>query len=179
MNNVDKDYTNYLKNLIRDRNRPDFELLLDRLWKKEYYSILPNDQNREKDGMILRDIPDGPDYSNYYGPCTVLEMLIALSKRMEWEISGTGYDITYVDLFWEMLDNLGLTRFDNLAMLYDERTHEVDHILTNWIERQYSPDGDGGIFPIKRWNRKVDKPQDKVEIWYQMMRYLSENYEID
>lgn len=179
MDKIEEDYINYLKNLVRGAKETQYELLLERLWKKEYYSILPNDQNREKDGLGLRDIPDGPDYRDYYGPCSVLEMLIALSKRMEWEISGTGYDVTYRDLFWEMLENLGLKKFDNLAVMHDARTNELDHILTNWIEREYSPDGSGGIFPIKNWRSRVDKPQNRVEIWYQMMLYLSKNYEIE
>lgn len=175
----DNYYPKYLKNLVMDQEHKEFGILLDRLWKKEYYSILPNDQNRAKDGILLRDIEDGPDYTDYYGPCSVLEMLIALSKRMDYEISGSGYDVTYKDLFWEMLDNLGLMKFDDLAIMYDARTNELDYILTNWIERQYSPDGSGGIFPIKKWKRGVDTPQTKVEIWYQMMKYLSKSYSFD
>jgi hypothetical protein len=178
MEKSEGDYINYLKVLVRGEDLSDYELLLERLWKKEYYSILPNDQNREKDGILLRDIPDGPDYTLYFGPCSVLEMLIALSKRMEWEISGTDYDLTYRDLFWEILENLGLKEFDNYRVMQDARSNELDRILTDWIERQYSPDGVGGIFPIKNWRKGKDKPQNKVEIWYQMMLYLSKNYQI-
>ena len=175
MNNVDKDYTNYLKNLIRDRNRPDFELLLDRLWKKEYYSILPNDQNREKDGIYLRQ-EFGTEMN--FGPCRILEMLIALSRRMEFQLYGTDYNKSYKDLFWELFDNLGLTKFDNLETVKDSTYLEIDHVLVNWIERRYSPNGFGSIFPIKKWRKGIDEPQTDVETWYQMMLYLDENYKI-
>lgn len=179
MGTTENSYVNHVKNLVRDPDRTDYESLLERLWQKEYYSILPNDQNREKDGLLLRNEILNDEYYNIFGPCRVLEMLIALSKRMEWEISGTGYDATFKDLFWEMIDNLGLLKFDNLAIMKDIRTLELDKILTDWIERQYSPDGSGGIFPINDWKRGVDKPQTKVEVWYQMMLYLSKNYEFN
>jgi len=172
----DRFYPKYLKKLVMDKNYEKYGILLDRLWKKEYYSILPNDQNRAKDGVLLRDIPNGPDYRDYYGPCSVLEMLIALAKRMEYEILGTGYDKTYKDLFWEMINNLGLLRFDDLNIMYDAQTNELDYILTRWIERQYYSDGSDGIFPIKNWKRGIDEPQTHVEIWYQMMKYLEKNY---
>jgi len=177
MEKIDQGYINYLKVLVRGEEDSSYDLLLDRLWQKEYYSVLLNDQNRVKDGLLLRDIPDGPDYTDYYGPCSVLEMLIALSKRMEYEIDGSGYNITYRDLFWEMIENIGLKRFDNHAVIRDAQSYDIDDILTSWIERNYEADGTGGIFPIRNWERGRDKPQTRVEIWYQMMLYLNRNYE--
>ena len=174
MEKNERSYYNYLVRLVRTPESKRYTLLLEHLWRKEYYSILPNDQNRVKDGLFLRrEVNEGQDF----GPCRVLEMLIALSRRMEFQLYGTDYDKTYKDLFWELVNNLDLIKFDNIEAAKDAMYLEIDHILTNWIERRYSPDGYGGIFPLNKWKKNDDK-QTEVEIWYQMMLYLSENYAI-
>ena len=172
---TERKYYNYLVRLIKTPESNKYTSLLNRLWKKEYYSIIPNDQNREKDGLYLRQ-EFGIDLD--LGPCRVLEMLIALSRRMEFQLYGTDYNKSYKNLFWELIDNLDLIRFDNLEAAKDEIYLEIDHILTSWIERRYSPNGIGGVFPLKKWRNSVSMDQTEVEIWYQMMLYLSENYEI-
>lgn len=174
MEKNERSYYNYLVRLVRTPESKRYTLLLEHLWRKEYYSILPNDQNRVKDGLFLRrEVNEGQDF----GPCRVLEMLIALSRRMEFQLYGTDYDKTYKDLFWELVNNLDLIKFDNIEAAKDAMYLEIDHILTNWIERRYSPDGYGGVFPLNKW-KKDDGKQTEVEIWYQMMLYLSENYAI-
>ena len=174
MEKNERSYYNYLVRLVRTPESKRYTLLLEHLWRKEYYSILPNDQNRVKDGLFLRrEVNEGQDF----GPCRVLEMLIALSRRMEFQLYGTDYDKTYKDLFWELVNNLDLIKFDNIEAAKDAMYLEIDHILTNWIERRYSPDGYGGVFPLNKWKKNDDK-QPEIEIWYQMMLYLSENYAI-
>ena len=175
MEKNERSYYNYLVRLVRTPESKRYTLLLEHLWRKEYYSILPNDQNRAKDGLFLRrEVNEGQDF----GPCRVLEMLIALSRRMEFQLYGTDYDKTYKDLFWELVNNLDLIKFDNLEAAKDAMYLEIDHILTNWIERRYSPDGYGGVFPLNNWQKSSGIEQTEVEIWYQMMLYLSENYAI-
>ena len=172
---TERKYYNYLVRSIRTPESNKYTSLLNRLWKKEYYSIIPNDQNREKDGLYLRQ-EFGIDLD--LGPCRVLEMLIALSRRIEFQLYGTDYNKSYKNLFWELIDNLDLIRFDNVEAAKDEIYLEIDHILTTWIERRYSPNGSGGVFPLKKWRNGVSIDQTEVEIWYQMMLYLGENYEI-
>lgn len=175
MEKNERSYYNYLVRLVRTPESKRYTLLLEHLWRKEYYSILPNDQNRAKDGLFLRrEVNEGQDF----GPCRVLEMLIALSRRMEFQLYGTDYDKTYKDLFWELVYNLDLIKFDNLEAAKDAMYLEIDRILTNWIERRYSPDGHGGVFPLNNWQKSSGIEQTEVEIWYQMMLYLSENYPI-
>ena len=175
MEKNERSYYNYLVRLVRTPESKRYTLLLEHLWRKEYYSILPNDQNRAKDGLFLRrEVNEGQDF----GPCRVLEMLIALSRRMEFQLYGTDYDKTYKDLFWELVSNLDLIKFDNLEAAKDAMYLEIDRILTNWIERRYSPDGHGGVFPLNNWQKSSGIEQTEVEIWYQMMLYLSENYPI-
>ena len=88
MEKEEKKYYNYLVRLVRTPESKRYTLLLEHLWRKEYYSILPNDQNRAKDGAFLRrEVDYGDEYD--FGPCRVLEMLIALSRRMAFELYGT------------------------------------------------------------------------------------------
>lgn len=70
--------------------------------------------------------------------------------------------------FWTMLVNLGLGHMSNAH--YDEA--EVDYILERFVNREYSPQGEGGLFVVK--NPQSD--MRKVEIWYQMCWYLTENF---
>lgn len=175
INKNEESYLDYLKSTIRNHESNYYQILLDILWQKEFYSVLPNDQNRGKDGILLRtEFIEDVD-CDIFGPCRILEMLIALSKRMEWNISGTGYDVDYVDLFWELLNNLGLLIFTD-SNVTEENEVEIHEILVRFLERQYLSDGKGSIFPLKNWRRGVYKPQHKIELWYQMMAYLSVNY---
>lgn len=173
----EESYLNYLKDLVRNHISNDYHVLLDELWQREYYSVLPNDQNRAKDGIFLRDVLGDVNH-DIFGQCRILEMLIALSKRMAYQIDGTGYDEDYVDLFWEFLGNLDLLKFNDSVMLGAGHSvvEELDSILTNFLERRYLSNGVGSIFPIKGWKRGLYKAQHKIEVWYQMMAYLAENY---
>lgn len=171
-------YFNYLAKQVRIKGVKNYQLLLERLWDKEFYGIIPNDQNREKDGIFLRQEFMEDDEIYDFGPCRVLEMLIALSKRMEFELFGSDYNKSACDLFWEMLENLGLKRFDNVSVLIDASRLDLDHILTDWLDRKYAHNGEGSTFPLSKWRKRKHPNLDEVEVWYQMMLYLAENYEI-
>ena len=178
MEKDEKLYFNYLVKLVKNSEIKNYILLLERLWDKEYYGIIPNDQNREKDGIFLRQDVINDDYIYDFGPCSVLEMLIGLSRRMEFELFGSDYNKSASDLFWEMLENLNLLKFNNLKVLTDASELELDYILTTWLDRKYYSNGEGSIFPLKRWSKEIHEPLYEIEIWYQMMLYLSENYQI-
>lgn len=146
--------------------------LLRQLHNKEFVWFVPNDDNRVVDGMELRQeffqaiggTPSGhPDITDR--GCTMLEMLLALSRRLSFSGGGASSD-----WFWHMLDNLGL-RVCNDAEPWTQASHAyVDEVLTRVIERTYQSDGTGGLFPLKE--ARVDQRQ--VEIWYQMNNYLIE-----
>lgn len=130
------------------------------------------DENRAADGVALRDeylktigrISVGPQDDL---PCSILEMLIALAMRCnDWVICDV--DNHYSEWFWTFLNNLGLKKFDNHH--FNEAL--VDRILSDWLDRRYSFDGAGGLFPL----RNPETDQTRVEIWGQMGYYLNENY---
>lgn len=144
--------------------------LLRQFFKKEFVWITPNDDNRVVDGTELRY-----EFVNYsalskvdadwmYQGCSVLEMLIALSRRLAFEADGQPRD-----WFWVLVKNLGMDEFTDSN--YDGFIADIDDGLEKLIYRQYGPDGRGGLFPLQ--HAVVD--QRHVEIWYQMSQYLYEN----
>jgi hypothetical protein len=109
---------------------------------------------------------DGSDiYDILDGPCTVLEMMIALANRCEETIMDdpdigdrTG------QWFWGMITNMGLGSMSDDR--YDRRY--VEYVITRLLDREYEPDGTGGLFTV----RDCDRDMRDVEIWYQLCWYL-------
>jgi len=145
--------------------------LAKQLYTKEFLWFVPNDDNRVEDGKDLRyefletcDVEVNPDSDWLDLGCSMLEMLIALSRRLSFEGDGEPRE-----WFWEMLENIGIFMAHTNDQHYNRKIrHEIDEALNRIIFRTYSPNGDGGLFPLVDTN----EDQRKVEIWYQMSEYL-------
>ena len=137
------------------------------LYQKEFVWTIPNDDNRMEDGRDLRyefledarvTDPD-PDWMDM--GCSILELLVALARRLEFEDGKPARN-----WFWHLLDNLGLdkqtdARFDQIY---------TEDVIDVFIWRNYESNGRGGLFPLK--HPKED--QRGVEIWYQLNAYILE-----
>ena len=172
INNV---YFTWLCDLIcRDRysEKTSFVKLLSHLHDTEFYYVLDRDVNRAEDGIYLRyrfsyhNTDIGDDIESYInGPCSVLEMMIALAIRCEENImddptigNRTG------QWFWGMITTLGL------GAMYDTQydAEYVDEVLERFLKREYERDGTGGLFRVRNCNYDLRN----VEIWYQLCWYL-------
>lgn len=156
------------------RTNLKYWFLMKTLYYKDFYWTIELDSNRGKDGQALRNEFKNEVYFENYdaidGPCSVLEMLIALAGRFDGNGSFDYGDETDTSKhFWEMIENLGLDLYDD-NWFYDD---SVDDILDRWLDRDYEFDGRGGLFPLKN----PPKDQRNVEIWYQMQSYIQENDE--
>jgi len=152
----------------------DYRLLLKHLHKVPFYSRIPNDDNRCGDGLRLRELYEdetGHMASSSF-PCTVLEMLIGLAQRMEFHLYGTNSELSVSECFWIFIKNLDMDWCDNHIYFEDGCADRINEKLEIFLKRRYGRNGVGGIFPLRHSN--VD--QRRVEIWYQMMSYLMENY---
>jgi hypothetical protein len=161
-------YFNWLcAKVVNMKELPDpfYWELLKKLHKTEYVWMMSGDDNRAEDGKELRrdfifqaEIPDDPYWRIALG-CSMLEMLIAFSRRAEFQDDTPAHQ-----WFWEFIDNLGLT--DNHDENFDEEY--VEMVLYELIWRTYKPDGSGGLFPIMH----PSGDQKEIEIWYQFCEYL-------
>lgn len=158
---------------VKQRNRArTYWRLAKQLHDTEFVWFVPNDDNRAEDGKELRyeflhheGTPIGSVDIHWreYG-CSMLEMLIALSRRLSFNAEGEP-----LEWFWILVDkHLGI-RFNDREWSVDAETEVLDTLeVLNW--RKYKPSGEGGLFPLQHPN----KDQRKVEIWYQMSAYLIE-----
>lgn len=166
-----EDYLSWLASQFRDEHgSPDksYDGLLNAMFERPFGWVLPRDQNRIVDGLDLR-VAFANEHRlrtnslEFLGPCSFLEVLIGLSRRMAFIAGGEppGWS-------WHLLTNLELDRLSDPFTRH--KRNKAEEIMNIVIERTYSPDGTGSFFPLA-W------PEDdmtKVEIWYQMNTYTSE-----
>ncbi len=160
-----------------------YDILLSKLHSRRFYWSVPNDDNRAGDGEYLRY-----EYGDRYpGECTVLEMLVALSNRICFQMGGFVSDNSQSRWFWEMIENLGLIGFTDEAWsvgyrsVYGRKSGQKEglnaqfhEIITVFLDRNYDAFGTPNCFKFKKRQNGLQNR----EIWYQMMDYLEENYPI-
>lgn len=156
---------------LKNPARTHWSLIRD-LYTKQFVWIVPNDDNRVVDGQDLRrefvevcqiSNPD-PDWMDL--GCSMLEMLIGLSRRLAFEADGEPRV-----WFWHLIETMDLYQFNDKN--YDKKAQRIiDETLDRIIWRRYEPDGKGGLFPLR--NPPMD--QRDVELWYQLSAYLVEQF---
>jgi len=148
----------------RYHDRRQHDDMLRYLFRRDFYSLIPNDDNRVEDGISLRDgfEMDSGSILNFDAECTVLEALIGIASRMGYMLYDPKIDDDkqLVPWFWTLIKNLELA----------PRSQNIPEIIDIFLERKYDYNGDGGLFPL----RFPKKDQRKVEIWYQMMAWIDE-----
>lgn len=171
-NEIQERYFDWLYDLVcKDRfaETNSFRKLLSFLHSMEFTYLIPNDSNRADDGVDLRyqfalysDIQNAE--ARITGPCSVLEMMIALATNEERLMHNPKIGDRTAHWFWRMVVNLGLggmtdSRFDR---------YEVKNAVYKLLNREYAPDGNGGLFTIKNCRHDLRD----VEIWTQACFYM-------
>ena len=172
-NNVTIDYFDWMYNLVcrnRYSKNISFKKVFSYLNDTKFTYSIRIDLNRAKDGTELRrryanEFKIANIYDRICGPCSVLEMMIALAIRCEETImDDENFGDRTDQWFWDMMKNLGLGHMDD-----DEFDEEyVSDVITRFLNRDYEPDGRGGLFFV----RNCDIDLRDVEIWIQMLWYL-------
>lgn len=172
--NVVDEYFEWLYDYVcgdRYSEKLSYRKLLTLLHEIEFTYLMPNDENRAKNGINLRwifSLKTGVNYDEVQkyidGPCSVLEMLIALAMSCEDIMDDPLVGDRTGQWFWRMITNLGLgSMFDSR---FDERF--VEDVISKFLYREYEPNGKGGLFTI----RGCDVDLRNVEIWHQLCWYL-------
>lgn len=165
---------------IDDINVDDYTELLKILFEIEYTWVIPDDANRASDGLNLRY-----EFNHTYNggglPCSVLEMMIALARDWEHEIT---YDYRIGDRsglwFWVMVENLGLLEYTNHQLLTKTtrksggKKYLVEYLVAKWLDREFDFDGKGSPFPLKH----PPNNQITTKMWSQVQNFVMENVEI-
>ena len=167
-----QEYFEWLCHFIGCRNH---RKLLFFLFSVDFEYSIPMDGNRYEDGINLRyRFADEKGYHYRFittwiddVPCSMLEMMVALSLRIEEDITGDPESGDRTDRwFKDMLKNSHLYNLDDNN--YNEQV--AGSIIRSIRDRRYSKNGDGGLFRLKHVRRDLRR----VEIWYQAMWYIDE-----
>lgn len=171
---INKRYFRWIRDNIykSDFRKSTYDSLLSYLHDTPFrFSSSTMDGNRYEDGISLRyrfGIKKGYSDSIIAANldnrnCSILEMMVALSIRIENIMADSEHEDRTSDWFWIMIYNLGLAAFDDYN--FDEET--VSLIVQRFLDRNYADDGSGGLFVIPG-----SIQMNKLDIWYQMHEFL-------
>lgn len=147
------------------------EKLLECLFDIPFKWVFMLDENRAEDGLSLRydysvDYDRGFD-DHFRMPCSVLEMMVALSLRCERDFTGDlAVGLAVDKWFWQMIENMDLMKYTDPHFVRDD----VEAKVSAMLHREYEPNGKGGLFVVSE--PLID--MRNLEIWKQMMCYISE-----
>ena len=174
---IQKRYFQWLIDKIYDKKitkEKSYKRLLSILNDALFIYQIQMDENRKTDGIDLRYSRFGwennlnssiIDQCFDKDDCSVLEMLVALAIRCEENfMQDNDRGNRTAKWFWKMVENMGLMSYDDDN--WDE--DEVIFIIDRFLNREYEPDGRGGLFYIP--DTGVDLRD--VEIWCQLCWYL-------
>lgn len=167
---IREEYLAWLEPQLRDEDSPtgDYWGLVNLMYDKEFTWSVPHDDNRIADALELRrEFFNETHHSRRaierLGPCSFLEVLIGLSRRLSFIAGGNAPGWA-----WVLIDNLGLRKMTD--PLNSRKINKINTIMDVVIQRRYSPDGQGGFFPLA-W---PDEDQTRIELWYQMNSFVEE-----
>lgn len=171
-NPLTEDYLRWLAPQIREAQSGnpirEYWDLLAIMSQKKFDWFVPNDDNRIEDGKALRvefcyAQHIRPDALRNLGPCSFLEVLVGLSRRLAFVAGGSAPGWA-----WTLITNLELNRMSD--PISGRSARKANDILDRCIRRDYTPDGQGGFFPLA-W---PNEDQTQVELWYQMAAFIDE-----
>lgn len=172
--NIKDDYFNWMYDLVskgRYSSATSYRKLLSYLHEVEFTYMYTKDEDRAYDGINLRH-----RYAlttNRYrhvskalngDPCSVFEMILALAIRCENTMDDPLLGDRTGQWFWRMIVSLGLGGMTD--SLFDRQ--EAEKIMSRFLNREYSPEGRGGLFTIKGCDRDLRY----MLIWDQHCYYL-------
>lgn len=175
-NRLNEEYFDWICRLIQDApsgSASSYRNLLLYLNKVDFQYSLPMDGNRAEDGISLRYRFGYEEDINYAliacyldnKPCSVLEMMTALSLRCEENImQDPEFGNRTEEWFWSMIESLGLLEMNDINFDPDL----VESIIFDFMNHNYSRNGKGGLFTIKN----IRHDMRNVEIWCQLNWYL-------
>ncbi len=170
MIDIREEYFEWMYQIV---NGKKYYRLLNELNNVDFISLVHYDENRIRDGIDLRyrfadeaNIPVSiidRKFNNI--ECSVLEVMVALSVRIEESIMGDeDYGNRIPIWFSMMIKSLGLYDMTDDKIEYEY----VTHTIARFLNRDYDSNGSGGLFTIHDYDRDMRD----IEIWYQMCLFF-------
>lgn len=173
---IKTEYFSYLVDKVCDKkhHRVDYIPLLDLLHSMKFEWSIDMDANRASDGEYLRKkwLQREGIYEYLYEfdgeKASVLEVLVGIADRLEFQVGDVMKGDHTADRFWEILRNLDIEKYDSGNF----KPLNIKEKVRNWMYRKYKKDGFGSIFPVKN----CEKDMRTLQIWDQMSVYIMANY---
>lgn len=167
---IEELYFDWLCAKVRLDNSQNYLELFRILHSHRFDAFHPGDENRIEDAKEYREyflqetnLYSEVDRSWIDQECSVFEVLIAFSEKAEFQI-----EMSAREWFWQFMTNLNLVDYRRADSR--DKQHIID-VLNAFVTRTYAPNGDGGLFPLRR----PQHDQREVEIWYQFCEYVDDN----
>lgn len=147
--------------------RSRYSKVLMLLMDTPFHWTIPKDENRARDGLELRDIytEETGEGCRHGGPCSFLEMLVALAIRCNDELMYDPEDPKRADRwFWLIFQRLGMDVFED-KNFQKQTPNEILAILDGFVDKN-----------VKMCPFLFPKPPhnfEKMEIWYQLNHYIT------
>jgi len=160
---VDAGYLRYLMGAVGEglEQSSDYTNLLRTLHERRFV-VNRYDQNRAVDGIALREEYAGETEN---GTATVLEMLIALSRRAAYANDLNENPISSEDWFWKFMFNLELDGFTDYMFNQDGDIAIINMIVSDFVNRDYRT---RNIFGLDAY------VAHGLDLWGQMQYYATE-----
>lgn len=161
-------YFDWLCAKVRLDGTPNYLDLFRILHSHIFTPLVRGDENRCADAIEIREyfldetgLDADPGWIDQ--ECSVFEVLLAFAEKAEFQI-----EMSASQWFWQFITNLNLEDYRRVTGSDRFRIHDI---LERFVMRTYGPQGDGGLFPLRRPHRD----QREVEIWYQFCDYAEDN----
>ena len=162
-------YFDWLCELI-NLDESEYSILIKALYVIPFQWILELDINRNRDGLLLRE-----EFAEFYpkgigaigDTASVLEVLIGLSRQMDFILDDEDRGDRTRLWFWEFIKNLNLDIYTDYY-IESQCYHymdDIEAICMKWMNRQFEYNGVGSPFPL-------DKPLDN-QVHLDMIRQLN------
>lgn len=169
-------YKSWLIDIVADEDHLNYEMLFDYLFNTEFTWNVDGDENRAMDGIHLRgtycDLNNQSVDIFEDGPCSILEMMVALSIRCSEDILWDGENDWKSFIFWSMIDNLKLMNQTDNCFNKDY----VDQQIGIFLTRNYDENEVGGLFIPSHFQSHFPKSWRKMEIWYQLQNWINDKF---
>jgi len=175
MKNDEAEYLTWLVKKMNVVPHKNYGMLLRELYRWEFWSNVPHDEDRGSDGIALRGVwANEIGYEEYsdFGPARVLETFIGIAIRIEDKIFGRPLvdEWDYKRIFWDLINNLGLINYD--GVLNSEDYDKVGVVLERFLHKKGNCDTFPNIFVF------FDTPKNlrKLNLWSQIGVYIGEKW---